>query len=88
MSTLAKMEQQRPDLPSQQTTHKVDTIEEIIVLKMLDVKQQSTAIMERQEIKKMYSMAIPAYCLEIVSISTEHWQNTHSSLMKTSHIPK
>lgn len=69
------------------TIYKTDKLYEAIALKTLDIRQQSIAIPERHEIK-VSSVIDVAYCLEIVSIFTHDWQNTHSSLVNTDHVPK
>ena len=58
--------------PSADTIDNTDKIYEPVVLKALDTRQQSTAIPEKQK-KKMSSMTAPAYCSEIVFISTPNW---------------
>ena len=58
--------------PSADTIDKTDKIYETVVLKTLDVRQQSTAIPEKQK-RKMNSMIAPAYCSEMVFISTPNW---------------
>ena len=67
--------------PSADTIDKTDKIHETIVLKTLDTRQQSTAIPERQK-RKMSSVIIPAYCSEIVFISTPNWPE-HTTLQCT-----